>query len=254
MSTTQVPTKSQASKNARTHGLYATEVVLPWEDADEFRKLNEDLQDEYSPDGRSEVEALEDMAIWLWKKRRLNRISQIAFHMQKEAKAITEAANKNGLQGVADYLSTCPNDGMADVVCAAAKSQSQGFKQICDKINEHTARICKPDDATTESKQSDVDKLEKLAALSKELNLAGNELIKWVCSLEGYLEQNLAAKVYRPDIMEKELKLHAGVDRQIEKAMVRLVKAREIKKTYRVKTIDVTQNGITSAATLPRQN
>ena len=41
----------QPSKNALTHGFYATDVVLPWENQQEFDGLLRAFQDEYCPDG-----------------------------------------------------------------------------------------------------------------------------------------------------------------------------------------------------------
>jgi hypothetical protein len=133
---------------------------------------------------------------------------------------------------------------MADAVRGAAKSQCEAAKQVCDMIAKHVARICK---ATAESKQSDTIELEKLVALAKELNLTGKDLVPWLRATEELnLDQHVAVQVYRPDIMEKELKLHAEIDRRIEKAMNRLVQAEEYKKFYGAKSIDVKQNGVTS--------
>ena len=95
-------TQSNPSKNAVTHGFYATDVVLAWEDPKEFSKLHEALRDEYWPDGFSEEAAIFDMACWYWKKRRLNVGSQLVFHRQQEASAIT-AASSNGWQGVPEW-------------------------------------------------------------------------------------------------------------------------------------------------------
>jgi len=63
---------------------------------------------------------------------------------------------------------------------------------------------------------------------------------------EHNFDQRVAAQAYRPDIMEKELKLHAEIDRRIEKVMRRLVQAKEYKKLYGAKSIDMKQNGVTS--------
>ena len=50
-------TKSPPSKNALTHGFYATDVVLPWENQQEFDDLLRAFQDEYCPDGVSEEDS-----------------------------------------------------------------------------------------------------------------------------------------------------------------------------------------------------
>jgi hypothetical protein len=45
-------------------------------------------------------------------------------------------------------------------------------------------------------------------------------------------------QAYRPDIMERELKLHAEISRQIEKVVKRLVMLQEYKRLYSRKSIE----------------
>jgi hypothetical protein len=236
------------SKNALTHGLYASDVVLAWENQQDFEALLQAYRDEYGPDGVLEEAAVFDLASLHWKKRRLNLGSQLAFHMQPEAKAIA-AAGKNGWQGVADYLATGQGDCLADVVRAAAKSQSEVAAQVCNELAERAERM-KPDDATVGSEQSEVVEFEKLVALANQLNIAVKDVVQLLRTTEELkLDQKVADQVYRPDIMEKELKLHAEIDRRIEKAMRRLVQAKEYKKLYGAKSINLKQDGITSLPT-----
>ena len=243
--TNSLPSKNpQPSPNALSHGLYATEVVLAWEQPEEFGKLLEGYRNEYLPDGPSEEAAVFDLASWHWKKRRLNLGSQLAFHMQPETNAIAAAAHKNGWPGVADYLATGQGDCLADVVRIAAKSQSEVAGQVCDEMAKLAERI-KDDQAASQNKQADLVEFEKLAVLANQLNIAVKDMVKWLRTTEELkLDQKVAEQVYRPDIMEKELKLHAEIDRRIEKAMRRLVQAKEYKKFYCAKSIDLKQDGI----------
>ena len=213
-------------------------------------------RDEYWPDGFSEEAAIFDMASWYWKKRRLNVGSQLAFHRQPEASAIT-AASSNGWQGVADYIASIQGDGTPDSVHAAVKSQTEAAKLVYDRINEYVARIGKPDDATAESKKdSDAVVLDRLRILHRQMNIPSSDLVPLLrATKESKLNQNVAEQAYRPDILEKELKLHAEIDRRIEKAMIRLARAKEHKKFYGAKSIDMKQNGVTSLpAKLPHQS
>ena len=41
------PVKTPASKNALVHGLYAADILLPWESEDEFETLFRELQEEW---------------------------------------------------------------------------------------------------------------------------------------------------------------------------------------------------------------
>ena len=62
---------TKPNKNALTHGFYATDVVLPWENQQEFDDLLQAYRDEYCPDGISEEDAVFELTDLHWKKRRL---------------------------------------------------------------------------------------------------------------------------------------------------------------------------------------
>ena len=51
------------------------------------------------------------------------------------------------------------------------------------------------------------------------------------------LDERLCERAYRPEILERELKISADIDKRIEKAMQRLVLAKEFKKQYRPKEV-----------------
>src|ERR1017187_5041556 len=65
-------------KNALLHGLYAKDVLLPWDSKEDFLKLHEDLKAEFFPDGRAEEEAVLDLAFLHWQKRTIWRLRQSA--------------------------------------------------------------------------------------------------------------------------------------------------------------------------------
>lgn len=65
--------------NALRHGILSRYVVLPWEDADEYRGLVEALVAEHAPQGVTEEHLVEELAGILWRKRRL-RLAEAATH------------------------------------------------------------------------------------------------------------------------------------------------------------------------------
>ncbi len=67
MTNSQPSKNPRPSKNALSHGFYAAEVVLAWEDPAEFSKLHQALREEYWPDGASEEAAVFDLANLHWK-------------------------------------------------------------------------------------------------------------------------------------------------------------------------------------------
>jgi hypothetical protein len=44
--------KSAGNKNALVHGLYAKDVLLPWDSREEFERLHADLKAEFFPSGQ----------------------------------------------------------------------------------------------------------------------------------------------------------------------------------------------------------
>ncbi len=67
---------SKASKNAISHGFYSNDIVLSWENQQEFDDLLKALQDEYCPEAITEKLAVFDLASLHWKKRRIETRSR----------------------------------------------------------------------------------------------------------------------------------------------------------------------------------
>ena len=76
--------------------------------------------------------------------------------------------------------------------------------------------------------------LDNLILLAKKIDDVGKDVVvPLVRFTETYdVDQKIAERAYRPDLMEKELKILAQIDRQIAKAMDNLVRAKEYKKYY----------------------
>lgn len=223
------------SKNATTHGIYSSDVVLKWEDASAFDALHEALREEYDPQGASEEEAVFELASLHWKKRRLNVGSQLTFHRQPGASELADAS-KGGWEGVAEHLKG-DADNLRDGVRDMAKAQSEAARILCDMILKCVAQAFDPAEPNADTKNS-VD-IEKMITLAKEVNIVGSGFVVPVMHAieRGGLTQG-ADRAYRPDIMEKELKLHAEISRQIDKVIKRLVILREYKRHYSPKSIN----------------
>jgi hypothetical protein len=61
-------------KISLVHGLYSKDVLLPWDDREEFAKLYDELNKEFFPSGASEVECVLDLALLHWRKRTMWRL------------------------------------------------------------------------------------------------------------------------------------------------------------------------------------
>jgi hypothetical protein len=65
--------------NALRHGVLSQHMVLPWEDAEEYRVVLEALVAEHKPEGPTEEHLVEEVAGIIWRKRRL-RLGECAVH------------------------------------------------------------------------------------------------------------------------------------------------------------------------------
>src|SRR5690242_1210371 len=61
-------------RNALVHGLYAKDVLLPWDSREDFERLHDELKVEFSPRGRAEEEAVLDLALLHWEKQTVWRL------------------------------------------------------------------------------------------------------------------------------------------------------------------------------------
>jgi hypothetical protein len=184
-----------------------------------------------------------------WKRRRLNVGSLLAYQKQPEADAMAEAA-KEGWRGVAEYLATSLDNSASDEIRAVTREHHKGIEHLANLIIKHSPEA-NSDVADEAKEQSKLAILEKLIALTRVYSSIGKDSILPMFRLiEGReLDQKVAERAYRPDIMEKEMKLHAEIDRRIEKAMRAFVLAREIKKQYATKTVGMKQLAASANAT-----
>ena len=109
----QVPTvpvateskKSPAEKNALKHGLYSKDVVLPWEDQEEFDELHRKYREEFNPEGAVEEDLVGQIAQLQWLKGRLWRHHHQRFTSDPIAEDLESLATK-GSSAIEDYMRT----------------------------------------------------------------------------------------------------------------------------------------------------
>jgi hypothetical protein len=61
------------NKTALKHGAFCEAIILPGEDTQEFQQLLASLKDEWSPEGPTENDKIESIAMGMWRKRRFRR-------------------------------------------------------------------------------------------------------------------------------------------------------------------------------------
>ncbi len=65
------------NKNALKHGAFAEAILLPEEDPKEFEELLTSVHNEWNPEGATEIDKVNSIAMGLWRKRRFKRYIQI---------------------------------------------------------------------------------------------------------------------------------------------------------------------------------
>ena len=108
------------SNNAITHGAYAQEILLPWEDAERFAVLHRELRAELNPNGPTEDAIVAEIADLYWRKRRLAVGAQIDIHRLGIPDGLVDAA-KGGPKGIADHMAQ-PKRGSGTVRMGAVEA------------------------------------------------------------------------------------------------------------------------------------
>ena len=267
-------TNDKRKQNALTHGLYASDLVLAWENPQDFLDLHQSVRDELNPEGISEDLVVLDLARLHWVKRRLNIGSQLAYHGHPDAAHLAEAG-ANGWSGVRKHLRSLVGDGdrLADHFRDAAKAQAKAATQLCDMIASRMAvrmassgqakaksrvrvdpeRDLAPkvlaqlpkgpwepiSDRGDEEKQAgENEELEGLIDLAKQVQMIGTNIVGPLKLVENYdLEQGVFERAYRPELLERQLKIEAQIDKQIEKALARLANLKVFKQIYAAKEV-----------------
>ena len=68
--------KTYGNKSALKHGAFTDVVILPGEDPNELKELRAALYDEWNPEGPTEIDKVESIAMGMWRKRRFRRYLQ----------------------------------------------------------------------------------------------------------------------------------------------------------------------------------
>jgi len=95
--------RKQSNKNALVHGVYSSDIVLPWEKAEDFNELLKGIRLDFLPNGTTEDDVVFEIAVLHWKKRRFNRALQLAF-LQSTLAAEIEKSGKRSVTGIHRFL------------------------------------------------------------------------------------------------------------------------------------------------------
>ncbi len=74
--------KQTASRNAVTHGMTSSKIIVPGEDPAEFEALRADTVARLAPQGEMELALAEEVAIAHWRHRRMLRYEAAFWHLE----------------------------------------------------------------------------------------------------------------------------------------------------------------------------
>jgi len=93
--------KAQSAQNARKHGLTAAEILIPFEDREEFEALRSDYQTEIDPRGPLQQTMLNELVASAWN---LLRIRRMETELCSNAKSYSELLDNAEIQTKLDRL------------------------------------------------------------------------------------------------------------------------------------------------------
>ncbi len=221
--------QSVTPKNALVHGVYASDIVLPWESPDDFEHLHRDFVAEWTPQGRQEEETVLTLARWTWLRHRLMRSTQMA--MRRDP--LVSELEKSGVK-------------TWDEVVRFLQSKGYVEKSLLDEINNAMSSLTAMQENVQKLLKVDMPEVSQAChEISSIKQYFNNIILPRVKTVLGEIEKNRARKfeparshrrltaietAYHPDYMDKIVRLEAQIDTRIDKTLQRLVTLKEYKR------------------------
>jgi predicted nucleic acid-binding protein len=214
----EISMSNPSSKNALVHGYYAEDVVLKWEQCEEFEELFADLCREFTPEGRMEEEILFDVAHLRWQKRRVRKMWHAATLADQFVVDLTQSGAKSW-SAVRDYL-----QGQAKDARTVTETLHQLHVQLLLEAKVLSEELIKKRQQKSETQEIQL-KIEGLVRLvADQLVPLREELQKAPSAIRTFHD------AYSPQYLEPILRLEASIDARIDKALGRFVPLKEYKR------------------------
>src|SRR5450759_1281905 len=129
---TSAPIRESSGESRLIHGVYSSDIVLPWEKAEDFNELLQGIRLDFMPNGTTEDDIVFEIAVLHWRKRRINRALQLEF-LQSSVAAEIEKSGKRSVAGIRRSLKTQRiEEGR---FAAAVVSLAEGISTLTDFAN-----------------------------------------------------------------------------------------------------------------------
>ncbi len=229
------PNSKQAkqAQNALLHGIYARDLVLPWESEDEFSKLHGSIQAELNPAGPLEDQVIFDITRLHWLKRRVVRASQIDFYSEPASPKLAELARK-GVSEIEDHLRDQAKE---------REGLRREAQEATAKVVKMMAKVALAVDEAQQKGGSSKESIEATTADFEVLHKAAEGQLRLLESVGKSMEifnidKEVYRRAYRPTELERIIKVESMIDARIEKALARLAGLRQFRKMYSVKALE----------------
>jgi hypothetical protein len=207
--------RKSGNTNALRHGAYSY-GLLPWESLEDFKALLESFREYWKPHGAAEEDAVLTLTQWTWKRRRVLQGSQISYYRSPAAESLK--SGEVSWDDVVRHQSKVPEEIQA--LISNQLKLVKSLNSLSDRIGEHHYWT-----STSEGKdiqfqlakmRSDIGTLaskvrEDAFDENKNLKMAVEEIT------------TLFDHAYQPEEIEKQVKLLSMIDREIDKAIKRLI-------------------------------
>jgi hypothetical protein len=209
--------KKRKSKNAFIHGLYSSDIVMPWESRADFENLLAALRAEFNPNGAMEQETVLDLACLRWHKQRVRKMWQAATYSDPFAIDLIQSGKKSW-SGIRRHL----------------RREAKGFRTMIDSLHDMYMRLADQankvgDDLTTKERENvDVESVRR--QIEGILSTMTHHVLPLIRDLQsGPNADRTLGKAYSPEYLEPILRIEAGIDARIDKALGRFANLKAYK-------------------------
>jgi hypothetical protein len=210
--------KARKKKNALVHGVYARDIVLPWESREDFEKLHADLRAEFDPHGTMEQETVLDLACLRWQKQRVRKMWHAAAYNDPFIMDLVESRKKSW-SGIRRYLRREAKNSQS-----LTGSLHESFSHFADQAGELGRSLGEEGQGEAEVANTQ----RQIEAIFQTLN---QHILPLLRDLEaGPNAERTLGQAYSPAYLEPILRLEAMIDARIDKALGRLVNLKEYKR------------------------
>ena len=203
--------------NALIHGLYAKDVLLPWDSKEDFLRLLRELTDEFFPVGRAEEQTVLDLAFLYWRKETLRRLWKSEVLRDKFTDEIVQTDARSWSE-------------VNKRLRASARRERNLLGTLESAVTKGLSEVQRVGMKIAEKGQSDTKEL--LLQLEVSMKVVVDTLLPVLnAERQAPNPEQAFENSHSPDRLEKIMRLEASLDAQINKVLARLVGLKEFKRT-----------------------